>query len=283
MEISTEIGSLYRLGDFEQIFKTLKHVGFTAYDFSMGWENAESMVILADDYLDQAREIRNIADRIGIKCNQSHAPLTRERLGEYEYGERGEELLRRAIEISGVLGAKVCVIHQQKLCTAQQNAVFFKKFETVARDNNVKIGLENLWNWDSEADQAKIVACSTHDDFKRHLELLPRDVFVGCVDIGHAEMKGLNTNAVSIIDALGDRLEAMHLHDNNKRYDLHMMPFTMSIDFEEIINALKRNNYTGDITFETDKYINKFPIELIPSVLAQLVEIAKYFINKLSS
>lgn len=281
MEISTEIGSLYRLGDFQKIFTTLKQAGFTAYDFSMGWENDESKVIVSDNYLEQAKDIRKLADKIGIKCNQSHAPLTRERLGEYEYGERGEELLKRAIEISGILGAKVCVVHQQKLFNAKENAEFLKKFEPVAREYNVKIALENLWNWDGDNDQAKTVACSDHIDFKRHLDLLPKDVFVGCVDIGHAEMRGLNTSAVSIIDALGERLGAMHLHDNDKHYDVHLMPFTRNINFEEIINALKRNKYKGDITFETDKYISKFPLELIPSVLVQLVEIAKYFINKI--
>lgn len=282
MDISTEIDSLYKLGSFEYIFKLLKQSGFTAYDFTMSWEGEGSKVICSEDYMDQARKIRAIADTIGIKCNQSHAPLTRERLGEYEYGERGEELLKRAIEISGVLGAKVCVIHQQKLFSAEENAEFLKKFENIARKWGVKIGLENLWNWNKEADCAKPVACSGHDDFRHHLDLLPKDVFVGCVDIGHAEMKGLDTSAVQIIDSLGDRLGAMHLHDNDHHYDWHWMPFTMKIDYESILQALKRNSYKGDITFETDKYIGNFPIELVPSVLKQLVEVAKYFIEKLN-
>ena len=277
MEISTEVGSFLRLGDYKTVLTLLKENGFTTYDFSMAWEGPSAEFICSDNYAERARELRSVADGIGIKCNQSHAPLTRERLGEYEYGERGEELLRRAIEISGILGATVCVVHQQKDFTAEQNAEFFKKFEPLARKWKVKIGLENLWNWDREKGQAKCVACSNHEDFKRHLDLLPAEVFVGCVDTSHAGMKGLDTSPVQIIDALGARLGAMHLSDSDYRFDQHWLPFTMYYDFEAIIQALRRVHYKGDITFETDKFTQKFPVELLPSVMRQMSAIGRYF------
>lgn len=281
MEISTEVGSFLRWGNYEQILSLLKESGFTAYDFSMSWEGDSSKLISSDDYKEQAKNLRAYADSIGIVCNQTHAPLTRERLKEYEYGERGEALLIRAIEISGILGAKVCVVHQLKHATPEQNAEFFKKLEPHARKAKVKIALENLWNWDSENDCAKIVACSGHEDFKRHLDLLPADVFVGCVDTSHAGMKGLKTSAVEIIDTLGDRLQAMHLSDSDYRYDWHWMPFTKDYKFEEIIAALKRVNYQGDITFEMDKFFLNFPVELVPQVAKLTAAVGAYFKKKL--
>ena len=277
MEISTEVGSFLRYGNYKKILTLLKDSGFTAYDFSMGWEGPSSKLITSNDYKEQAQELRDFADSIGIKCNQAHAPLTRERLGEYEYGERGEALLRRAIEICGILGTKICVIHQLKLVLPEENAVFFKKLEPLARKAKVKIALENLWNWDSEKGCAKIVACSGHEDFKRHLDLLPADVFVGCLDTSHAGMQGLHTSAVQIIHTLEDRLQAMHLSDSDYRFDLHGLPFTMKYDFEEIIVALKRIGYKGDVTFETDKYTQKFPVELLPSVARQMAAVGAYF------
>ncbi len=283
MEVSTEIGSFLRagVGDYKQIVTLLKESGFTAYDFSMAWEGPSSELILSDEYKERAKELREYADGIGIKCNQTHAPLTRERLGEYEYGEKGEALLLRAIEISGILGAGVCVVHQLKLATPEENAAFFGRLEPFARAAKVKLALENLWSWDNENDCAKVVACSGHEDFKRHLDLLPADVFVGCVDTSHAGMKGLNTSAVQIIDALGDRLGAMHLADSDYRFDQHWLPFTMHYNFEDIIQALKRNNYRGDITFETDKFVYKFPVELLPSVMRQMAAVGHYFKNRL--
>ena len=283
MEVSTEISSFLQVGvgDYKQILTLLKESGFTAYDFSMAWEGPSSELICADDYKERAKELREYADSIGIKCNQSHAPLTRERLGECEYGERGEALLFRAIEISGILGATVCVVHQLKLASPEENAAFFKRLEPFARKANVKIALENLWSWDNEKGCAKVVACSRHEDFKGHLDLLPADVFVGCVDTSHAGMKGLDTSAVQIIDALGDRLQAMHLSDSDYRFDQHWLPFTMGFNFEDIIQALKRNGYQGDITFEADKIVYKFPVELLPSLMRLMASIGHYFKNRL--
>ena len=281
MEVSTEIGSLLRLGDYKTVLKTLKESGFTAYDFSMSWQGPSSVLISAEDYLDRAQALREYADSIGIKCNQTHAPLTREALGEYEYGERGEKLLLRALEISGILGARICVIHQLKLVTPKENAAFFKRLEPTARKAGVKIALENLWNWDRENDCAKKVACSNHESFLEHLSELPEDLFVGCVDTSHAGMKGLDTSAVQIIDALGKRLQAMHLSDSDYRFDQHWLPFSMGYNFEEIISALKRNGYDGDITFEMDKYFGRFPTELLPSVLRQAAAIGHYFKDRI--
>ena len=283
MEVSTEVGSFLKagVGDYKTIITLLKKNGFTAYDFSMSWEGPSSELILADDYKEQATALRQYADGIGIKCNQTHAPLTRERLGEYEYGERGEELLVRAIEISGILGASVCVVHQLKLVSPEENAVFFGGLEPYARKAGVKIALENLWNWDNEKDCAKKVACSEHESFKRHLDLLPKDLFVGCIDTSHAGMRGLDTSAVQIIDALGDRLGEMHLSESDYRFDQHWLPFSMQYNFEEIILALKRNGYRGDITFEMDKYFNRFPTELLPSVLRQVAAIGHYFKDRI--
>ena len=162
-----------------------------------------------------------------------------------------------------------------------ENAAFFKRLEPFARKANVKIALENLWNWDNEKDCAKIVACSGHEDFRRHLDLLPADVFVGCVDTSHAGMKGLETSAVQIIDALGERLGAMHLSDSDYRFDQHWLPFTMGYNFEDILAALKRNGYRGDITFEADKFVNRFPLELLPALARQMAAIGHYFKNRL--
>ena len=283
MEVSTEIGSFLQMGvgDYKQIITLLKESGFTAYDFSMAWEGPSSVLINADDYKEQAIELRKYADSIGMKCNQTHAPLTRERLDEYEYGEAGETLLCRAIEISGILGATVCVVHQLKLVSPEENAAFFKRLEPLARTANVKIALENLWSWDNEKNCAKVVACSGHEDFRRHLDLLPADVFVGCVDTSHAGMKGLDTSPVQIIDALGERLGAMHLSDSDYRFDRHWLPFTMHYNFEDIIQALKRNGYKGDITFETDKFVYRFPVELLPALMRQMAAIGHYFKNRL--
>lgn len=47
-----------------------------------------------------------------------------------------------------------------------------------------------------------------------------------------------------------DRIFAVHLHDNDKSDDLHLIPFDGTIDWKKIIEELKSCNYDGPITME---------------------------------
>lgn len=47
-----------------------------------------------------------------------------------------------------------------------------------------------------------------------------------------------------------DRIFAVHLHDNDKSGDLHLIPFDGTIDWQKIIAELKHCNYNGPITLE---------------------------------
>mgnify|MGYP002513530294 CR=1 FL=1 len=53
-------------------------------------------------------------------------------------------------------------------------------------------------------------------------------------------MRGSGTSAVAMIQALGSRLQALHIHDNDKHHDSHQIPFSMNIDFVPIVKALKQ-------------------------------------------
>lgn len=67
------------------------------------------------------------------------------------------------------------------------------------------------------------------------------DFLVACLDIGHAEMKGSGFGAVKMIRALGTHLAALHIHDNDRLHDSHQIPFSMGIDYEAVVRALKEN------------------------------------------
>lgn len=51
-------------------------------------------------------------------------------------------------------------------------------------------------------------------------------------------------------DKFKDRIFAVHLHDNDKSEDLHLLPFDGTINWNKIINNLKKCNYKGPITLE---------------------------------
>ena len=281
---STNISPFGKVGDSKTIIKMLKEAGFPAYDFSMDteeWLKPYNDFLSTDDYIEKAKDLRAYADSLGIVCNQSHAPFSTAIVGNDDYNEKMFDLICRAIEVSGILGVKVCVVHPCNDYTAEENAKLYKRFEPIARKAGVKIGVENMWNWDAGSPTATPAACSHHDDFKKHLDLLPKDVFVACVDLGHAQMAGLNTSAVQMIETLADRLEALHVHDVDGVHDNHQLPFTQATDFEAIIQALKKVNYQGDITLESNCFAERAPLEIQPAVAKYMAVVAEYFKNRL--
>ena len=280
MFISTEIGSLGLLADTKKILRVLKAGGFSAYDFSMFRGVPYDRLLEGDDYRCRAEALKAYADGIGIVCNQAHAPFPTAIKGNDVYNEEIFPEIVRAIEVAGILGAKVCVVHPCNDYTAEENAVLYRRFEPYARKAGVKIGLENMWNWNAE-DHATPAACSSHHDFLAHLSLLPADVFVACLDIGHSEMRGLDTSAPEMIETLGARLQALHIHDNDRLHDSHMLPYTHSIDFSAIISALKKIGYNGDVTLEADTFIRKFPVEFYPRAAAFMADVANYIKERL--
>ncbi len=262
MHISTNTGLFDKMGDTKTIIKHLKDAGFDCYDYTMSvrWtSNLDNNFVFSENYVERAKELRAYADRIGIKCNQSHAPYPSWKRGEAEYNEKRFGEIVKALEITSILGAKICVVHPHNPASAQENAEFYKKLLPYAKKFNVKIALENMWDWDNGVIGC---ACSSHEDFLAHLELLDREWFVACVDIGHAEMEGLNTSAVKMIKTLGDRVQALHMHDNDFKNDNHVIPYTMKIDFNAVCEALKEVGYQGDITLEVVDITNNLPREL---------------------
>ncbi len=281
MLISTEINSFRAYGTDKEVIKLLKDSGFSAYDFSIFRPEQYA----DENCIEKARELRAFADSIGILCNQTHAPFASVINGDEAYNQAMFPNLVRAIEISGVLGAKVCVVHPCNDYTAEENKAFYESLAPYAEVAGVKIGVENMWNWYHKGKRDGHVlpaACSHQDDFKKHMDLLDKTLFCANVDIGHAEMMhAYGTNASKMIETLGEYVQAIHLHDVDFWNDNHSLPFTQSIDFEEVIQSLEKIGYAGDITLEADTFASQVPKELLPAAAKYAAEVANYFKNRL--
>ena len=264
MKVSTEIGGVSKLVGEEKAIEYVAKAGFDAWDFSMTTMckynrktaslNPTTHPLSTDNYLSFARRLRKVAEDNGIRCNQAHAPFPAE-------PEMVKPYLFRAIECTAEVGGEICVIHPGPFYTPEQNAQFYDSLLPFAKDCGVKIATENMWDWDNEKGHSCFAACATPESFLAHLDAVNDDFFVACLDIGHAEMKGSDTSAVEMIHALGDRLQALHIHDNNKLDDSHQIPFSMDIDFEPIVKALKEIDYKGYFTLESICYFQDLPAE----------------------
>ena len=279
--VSADTQAFFKYGNARDIVRLLKDAGFTAYDAGLFTNGAFAWMLFAEDWQEQAQSFRAYTDELDIVCNQSHAPFPSMKDNDPAYNEETFPLLVRAIEVSGILGAKVCVVHPCNDWDKEKNvSLLYKRLEPYARKAGVKIGVENMYNcigWRTPEFKALKAACSHHDDFKAYMDALPEDAFVACVDIGHAEMSGLGTSAVDMIKTLGNRMGAMHLHDTDRIHDNHQVPFTHDIDFSRVIAALREIGYKGDITLETVYAPQKAPKELQEPIARYLAAIANYF------
>lgn len=281
MKISTEIGSIsYKVGEMKAVEYVAK-AGFDAWDFSMfamagmNWKEMKAEIrdwhpLNHSNYLGFARELRKIGEDLGIHCNQSHAPFP-------THNPIIGSCLKRAIEATAEAGGKICVIHPDNHKSAEENAELYMSLLPFAKGCGVKIAAENMWNWNNETQIAAPAACSDPKSFLAHLEAVNDDYLVACLDIGHAEMKGLNTTAPEMIRALGKHLQALHIHDNDKIHDSHKPPFSMNIDFNAVAKALKETGYNGYLTLEADSYMNDYSAENAFDGVVKLAESAKRF------
>ena len=261
MLISSEIGSARKIIGEEKTIEYMAKAGFDAWDFSMfcafdydwsaGKAKLSSHPISGRNYLEFARKLKNIGLDNGICCNQSHAPFPSSSAEICSY-------YKRALELTAEAGGKICIIHPDNNKSAEENAEMYMELLPFAKECNVKIAAENMWNWDREKDEAASAACSSPESLNTHLDAVNDEYFCACLDIGHAEMRGLGTSAEEMIRALGGRLGALHIHDNDRWHDSHQIPFSMGIDFNKVVSALKAVGYNGYFTLEADQYLNDY-------------------------
>ncbi|MGN0479314.1 MAG: sugar phosphate isomerase/epimerase family protein [Hominenteromicrobium sp.] len=266
MKISTEIASAaHKIGE-EKTLEYLAKAGFDAWDFSMfdmclyDWSTQTCRVsnhpLASGQYLAFARKLKRIGLDNGLVCNQSHAPFPSGCAEVRSY-------LKRAIECTAEAGGQICIIHPDNDKSAQENAEMYLELLPFAKSCGVKIAAENMWDWDRQKDESTFAACASTESFVEHLDLVNDDFLVACLDIGHAEMRGSGSGAVEMIHGLGSRLQALHLHDNDRWHDSHQIPFSMSIDFPSVVQALKEIGYKGYFTLEADQYLTPYHAENI--------------------
>ena len=281
MLLSTNTEFYPRKIGFEKTIEKYAQTGFDAYDISLFDMPSDNFWFGKDDYENKAATLRKIAEKNKIICNQAHAPFPSHKDGDEIWNTNIKEYFERSLKISAALGAKVCVIHPWNDWEAKRNAEeVFLPLKPLADKLNVKIGVENMWNWNMKEDRILSAACSSPDDFVKHLELLPKETFGACLDIGHSEMFD-EYNAPDFIGALNDRLIALHVHDNDCVYDLHYFPYMGTIDWEKIYESLAKIDYKGDLTFEADHTFYRYPDELSDKLLALLCSTGRTMIEKI--
>jgi sugar phosphate isomerase/epimerase len=83
-----------------------------------------------------------------------------------------------------------------------------------------------------------------------------------------------------IVNVLGDRLEALHIHDTDGVRDNHTAPGFGNIDWESFCLGLKDIGYKGDFVYEADAFFANFDDALMYDATVLLYKIARNMCEK---
>ncbi len=271
------IGS--RLGDLKAI-EIIKNAGFDALDADLDyWDDAG---YFKGDYLARAKEMRKKADELNIPFVQAHAPfnLSMDDGEEVNY-QNTFAVAVKSIECCEILGADILIVHPLQFREYYRNKDFFKKLNKkfytdllpYCKKHGVKIACENMWRNDPHNGHIIDSVCSDPEEFNEYIDMVGSEYLVACLDLGHCGLT--NRDAAHCIRTMGgDRIKALHIHDNDFVHDRHTMPMMGRMDWDSITKALADINYSGNFTLESDGFLSGFGKDEELLLQAQKLQVA---------
>ncbi len=248
-------------------FRTLAAAGFNSVDYNLNKYSVRDPVspfwLLSDEeHIQYAKKLKSIADENGIIVGQVHSPYPTYFSSEAKI-QQVLQFQKRSIAMAKELSSPYIVIHpnvppeaktrDQVEQAIEDNFGYYKcLFEDIKR-SGVRVGIENMFNWDWDLDKPLPTVASTAECMAYMVDTLNNmcgeQLFVACLDTGHAVLTG-GGDPARMVDILGSRLKLLHIHDNDGKRDRHYTPFSGVIDWQKFTDALIANNYNGVLSLE---------------------------------
>lgn len=287
--ISVQTARWYQEDKQWESMKLIKECGFEAIDYNISnlftatfdEENYTSFFdkSLAELY-DYYKPMKEAAKEYGISFAQSHGIGTVYFEGQDFKNEYIMQVTEKMIAVCAYLECPMIVIHPwtgwlfRMENEHEVNMHIYRRLIPTARRYGVKICLENYPHSDVHE------VCQYIDSLNAEAQ---ENIFGYCLDIGHARMGKNDINRM--IKVLGNRIIALHLHENNGTVDSHLIPFTQvnekgdgrSIDWNLVLDGLREIGYEGALSFETFNALKILPEKLKKAALSYICEIGRYF------
>lgn len=158
----------------------------------------------------------------------------------WESGEEGEILVQNYLKDLDVCRANninLVIMHLTSHSIAPKPSLIginrFQKIVDYAEKLNIKVAFENTKIW------------GYLEYVFEHIKNPNAGV---CFDSGHYHA---HFNDNYSWERFKDKIFALHLHDNDKTDDLHLLPFDGTLDWIDITSKIKQSNYNGPVTLES--------------------------------
>ncbi|WP_243717001.1 sugar phosphate isomerase/epimerase [Actinomadura sp. KC345] len=200
----------------------------------LGYNGVEIMPTVADPSSWRLSRLRELQDRYPTPVTSIHAPC----LGPQTAGVWGRDpwgKLQHSVAVAEALGAGVVVVHPPFWWQRAYAATFVETLAEMQDGTDVRIAVENLY---------------PRGLFGYRPHWNPAGTRWTTLDVSHAAAS--RDDAVTMAEAMGDRLTHVHLSDSVTGRDLHMVPGRGDQRCDALVKHLAKTAYTGDICIEVN-------------------------------
>lgn len=255
MKIGIEDAPYNRRFGGEKGYEYLKSLGYDCVDYQRFLNTDTPLFECSETDFDSAvKRDRKIIEDVGLEVFQVHAPWRwpAQDATEEERAERFEKM-SKSIRGTALLGSRYFVIHPLMPWGGGSYGPDLRKYR--------EINLSFMRNLCREAEKNDVVICfenmpmralplSKPEDSLDFVKEIDSPYFKMCLDTGHCAVHGIQpAEAVRLIGK--DILRTLHVHDNDGNQDLHWVPFTGVIDWEDFSKALQEIGFDGCLSIET--------------------------------
>lgn len=236
-----------------EVLQAIRDCGFSHIDLEITKQHLEG------DIQQNAESLLQLLDKIGLTASMAHAPM----LNPVKHREEALVLMQQSTKFCKHAGIPLLVVHPGAIANNtreeffENNVAFYRALIPFAEKTGVTILIENIGNY------ADSYFLWNGKDLREMVDLVDHPLVAACWDIGHANhFFEKDCDQYSSIVALGDKLRAIHAHDNcgyitdtykHSRLDMHTFPYfasPASVNWDAVLQGLKDIHYRGTFNFE---------------------------------
>lgn len=226
----------------EERIRFIHEAGFRNIDISIS-----SRLCRREDWMEEAKRIRDCAEKLGVNLIQAHSPdgnaLDPNKQDEFI------EITNRSIQMCEIMGVPQTVVHAGykegigKEEAFEENLAFYQCLFPTMEKTGVNVLIEN----GTSKNLSEYYKFLTGEEMVEFLKCANHPLLHAAWDTGHANTEG--TQYEHLV-TLGKELYGIHVHDNSGHGDEHALPYTGTLNMDDVINGLIDADYKGYFTFE---------------------------------
>ncbi len=260
----------------EDMVRTFSENGFPATELS---DEHAAVLLKRGDPEREGAKLKAYAAGHGFSFPQGHMLLRADICADGAF-----EILKPWCDLFVSLGIRSGVLHAAGGSGLPERARFEKRAETLSklteyvRGTDFTICLENL--------RGPTVPVSA-DELNALIDAVGSDEHLGiCLDTGHLHIPkedGRDETQREFIRKAGKRLKALHIADNDKTSDQHLMPYGRgTVDWEEVLWALAACGYDRLFNMEIPGE-NRCPIAVRIEKLRYCRAVCEFMLSEMES